>query len=234
MAYRLREGDSPALLLIHGSRCDSSDWEAVIPHLPDDLMLVTCDLQGHGESDDPTGDVTFDGLAEDVHALLEELRLDNLVVVGHSLGGMLGLRLGGMHLTRVAGLALVEGWTRLGVPFAKTGDMYGLLPADGVNRILARNAATEKRWPPGVHDAFWETVRRADAGEMLATTELPVLEIYGDRGNAPPTPASVGVPERQNIEMAWISHAGHYLLHEHPEEVGEALSSWLEIHFSGG
>ena len=49
------------------------------------------DFRGHGRSDVPGGPFTLAGLADDVLALVDRLELGGVVLVGHSLGGMVAL-----------------------------------------------------------------------------------------------------------------------------------------------
>ena len=48
---------------------------------------MTFDRRGHGRSDDPCRGYDFDTLADDIGALLDGIDLQNVVLVGHSLGG---------------------------------------------------------------------------------------------------------------------------------------------------
>jgi len=227
LAYRLRDGCEPPLVLVHGSCCDGTDWAPVLPHLAAGRMTVSLDLCGHGESDGPGGPVTFDGMARDILALADTLSLDRPVLGGHSLGGMLALRCMELAPTALRGAVLVEGWTRLGVPWTAARSMYGTLPRETVAAIRQRDIRTLARWPGTSHEEFWRTVRRADGTVTLATSDIPVLEIYGDRGESHPPGAALLVPERPNITLVWIEGAAHYLLHEAPERVGRAMADWL-------
>jgi 3-oxoadipate enol-lactonase len=86
---------------------DSGLWDAVLPAFADRTVL-TVDGPGHGGSDDPPAGWT---LEDHVGALLEVLDhhgLDRAVLVGHSWGGMVSLRLALAHPHRAAGLGLVN------------------------------------------------------------------------------------------------------------------------------
>lgn len=228
LAYWYERSREPALVLIHGAWCDARDWDAMLPFLPPGRGILRFDLRGHGQSDGPAGPVTFDDHVDDVVALLDYLDLAPPVVIGHSLGGMLGMRLAELFPRRTCGLVLLEGWTYLGVPWTAKGEMYGMLPDDIVARIKRKWEEAQQRWPQAVWNPYWETVRRADASRFLGATRLPVLEMYGDRGKPRPTREELGIPDRPNIDLAWIENAGHYLPHEVPRAVGEIISAWLE------
>ncbi|MDP6124389.1 MAG: alpha/beta hydrolase [Candidatus Latescibacteria bacterium] len=231
MAYRVRKSpDSrqPPLLLIHSSGCNSRHWDPVLPHLLGDLRLAACDLFGHGESSVGDG-ITLDLMAEDLLALVDHLSMESPVLVGHSLGGMLALRIVGRWPQRVAGAALIEGWTLLsGLKWEARKEMYGTLSNELIESTRKKSRDTYARCPERVHESFWETVKSADGSQTLMATHLPVLEMYGDRGGPIPSREHLGVLERSNVEMVWIEGAAQYSPTEAAQEVGVAISKWLE------
>jgi len=112
-AYERREGDAPTLVFLHGTGCDSTDWHTVLRALPASIDTLTLDFRGHGESTVPDEDFEFSDLAADVNLTLEILHIERPIIVGHSLGGMVGIDLSTKRT--LAGLVLLEGWTSLSV-----------------------------------------------------------------------------------------------------------------------
>ncbi len=105
------EGPSGAVF-IHGSALRTDMWHYQLPGLGDH-RLIFYDLRGHGLSQ-PVGetDFTIHRLAEDLLAVIEECKLERVVLVGHSIGGMIALEL--CHIrpdlvgSLIAGLVLVN------------------------------------------------------------------------------------------------------------------------------
>jgi pimeloyl-ACP methyl ester carboxylesterase len=85
--------DRRGVVFVHGSALRSELWHYQRDGFPG-RRLVFYDLRGHGRSQ-PKGDAdyTVDRLAQDLVAVIEALGLDEVIVVGHSLGGMLVLEL---------------------------------------------------------------------------------------------------------------------------------------------
>lgn len=91
------EGTGPAVLLLHGF-ASSADINWRRPGLVDALVeagfrVIAPDARGHGRSDKPHDPAAYanDALARDVSALLDHLGLDQVHVVGYSMGGIVGL-----------------------------------------------------------------------------------------------------------------------------------------------
>lgn len=83
-------GDGPAVVLISGLGGTAAFWKPVLPGL-DGLSVVTFDQRGLGRSSRGTAPVTISQLAQDVKHLVDHLRLDHPVLVGHSTGGCIAL-----------------------------------------------------------------------------------------------------------------------------------------------
>lgn len=80
--------NGPTALLIHGSAEGSFVWNDFAPKLAAHCKVLTVDLRGHGESDhDPERDYTLEKHVQDITQLLGELESEDLILVGHSLGG---------------------------------------------------------------------------------------------------------------------------------------------------
>lgn len=89
-----RLGAGPGALLIHGTGVSAHSWRDVMPRLARHFEVVAVDLPGHGFSSLPPGArMTLPGVAAALGDLLRELRFDPGIVVGHSAGAAIALRL---------------------------------------------------------------------------------------------------------------------------------------------
>lgn len=70
--------------------------------------MISPDLYGFGESDEPKRTVTTEDQVELILGLMDLLDVDRCVVVGHSMGGLIATQLASHHPDRVSGLVLVE------------------------------------------------------------------------------------------------------------------------------
>jgi sigma-B regulation protein RsbQ len=86
-------GSGPrTLMFAHGYGCDQSMWRHVVPAFTDDFTVVLFDYVGSGSSDasafDKTRYSTLRGYGQDVLEIIEELDLQNVHFVGHSVSSM--------------------------------------------------------------------------------------------------------------------------------------------------
>src|SRR4051794_36218841 len=86
-------GEGPPILLLHGWPQHWWIWRKVIPALAEGHRVICPDLRGFGWSEAPQGPYEISELAADMVALLDELGLDQVDVIGHDWGGYVGFLL---------------------------------------------------------------------------------------------------------------------------------------------
>lgn len=88
----------PLALLIHGTGASTHSWRGLIPLLTPNFRLLSLDLPGHAFTDMPAGGPTspqfsLPGMAQAIHTLLCVLGLSPALVIGHSAGAAIGVRM---------------------------------------------------------------------------------------------------------------------------------------------
>jgi pimeloyl-ACP methyl ester carboxylesterase len=101
MYYEIH-GTGRPLVLLHGAFMSAT----VYPALAEGRQVIAVDLQGHGRTADIDRRFTFEQMADDVAALLKQLKIDQTDVFGYSLGGKVGLALAIRHPELVRRLAI--------------------------------------------------------------------------------------------------------------------------------
>jgi pimeloyl-ACP methyl ester carboxylesterase len=101
-----RKGDP--IVLIHCYVCAMDWWDGMLPRLQRRHRVVTLDLLGHGGSEKPTSGYTPEHQATVVAEALERLEVTNATVVGHSLGGAVGVALSEQSPELVGRLAIID------------------------------------------------------------------------------------------------------------------------------
>ena len=92
---RMSGSGSTAMVFAHGFGCDQNMWRYMAPSFVDEFRVVLFDHIGAGRSDlsayNRERHGTLDGYASDVLEICEELSLEDVVFVGHSVSAMIGV-----------------------------------------------------------------------------------------------------------------------------------------------
>ena len=87
-------GSGPVLLLLHGTGAATHSWRALMPLLAENFTVVAVDLPGHGfTSGRPIGGLSMPSMAMAVGELLGALDLAPSLIVGHSAGAAIAVRM---------------------------------------------------------------------------------------------------------------------------------------------
>ena len=228
LAYYESPGDGPCLVLIPGSWGDYRVFDTLRANLPGDWRLIVVELPGHGASWPPAEDGSIERFADDVQQAVDEAGIQRFYVGGHSIGGMIAIEVAGRRPEKVSGAIPMEGWTHYSVQQ----NAFGGADATTLNeeqqrqrqesRARVRDKLTEAQIK--VFAAIWRTW---DGYEILETTKVPFLSIWGDRGRGPVKRSVLRIPDRANVEVVWITNASHSLLIERPEEVAAHMRRFI-------
>ena len=102
-------GDRLPLLFVHGYGHNARLWDSLVPDLTDHYRVLALDSRGHGDSaPDPEFRYHNAAIGRDVEAVIEQLQLERVTLVGHSQGGHACLRFAGRHPDRTDRLVLAD------------------------------------------------------------------------------------------------------------------------------
>ncbi len=167
----LRAGSGPPILLVHGIGNNAQTWASVVGPLAENHTVIAPDLLGHGDSDKPRGDYSIAGYANGMRDLLSVLDIEQVTVVGHSLGGGVALQFAYQFPERCQRLVLV-GSGGLGSELSATLRAATLPGAELVLTALAGASGVLRTALRGVEElgrlAGWKQAHDlAEAGEAL-------------------------------------------------------------------
>lgn len=154
--YYEDHGSGQPVVLIHGYPLDGHSWEKQSGALLDaGYRVITYDRRGFGQSSQPTVGYDYDTFAADLHTVLETLDLNNVVLVGFSMGtGEVGRFLGRYGSARIAKAAFLASLE----PFLlQTGDNPTGVPQEVFDGILAAVTADRYAYFTGFYQNFYNT-----------------------------------------------------------------------------
>lgn len=95
------------LVLLHGLFGSADNWGNIAKHFAQHYQVISVDLRNHGRS--PHSDSqTYEEMADDLSALCEALGLDQILLLGHSLGGKVAMQFATQYPNKVSKLIVVD------------------------------------------------------------------------------------------------------------------------------
>jgi pimeloyl-ACP methyl ester carboxylesterase len=226
-------------------------FDPLVPLLETYFHLVRLDVHGHGRSGLRVP-LTLEDMAEDFRELLLRLGLSKPVWVGHSIGGMLGMRIAHRYPDEFAALILIAATARPDPPALReqTWQLWQAFQA-GQRATIVEPAlpfffarATFREQPelirryrdwivnfPDAENAFQSAVavfNRTDITEFLSRIVAPTLAIAGSEDPAVPSAELQVIAERiPHARLMVIEQASHLVPLEKPNEVAAGMRSFL-------
>ena len=87
ISYSVYGDGNIGLVFVHGWSCDSRYWDLQVDEFKQKYKVITIDLAGHGHSGFERRKYTMDLFAEDIAAVVREIGVDKVILIGHSMGG---------------------------------------------------------------------------------------------------------------------------------------------------
>jgi 2-succinyl-6-hydroxy-2,4-cyclohexadiene-1-carboxylate synthase len=108
MFYFDTETDKPVILCLHGRWGRAEVWVDFIRYYGRQYRIIAPDQRGHGLSSKPDSDYTGEEMAGDINQLLDFLKLESVILVGHSMGGQVAGYFAALYPERVKALAILD------------------------------------------------------------------------------------------------------------------------------
>src|SRR5947199_7825540 len=233
----------PAVVLVHCWTCDSSFWRDEVAGLAKSHQVVTLDLAGHGRSGRTRRDYTMEAFGEDVKAVADALKLDRMVLVGHSMGGAVILEAAKRLGDRVVGLVPIDTLVDVDQPTdpKETDALIAKMRADyrGETTAFLRQYLFAPTTPPAVADrvvaqttSFPVEIALSalrnnwnyQAAPGFVAVKVPIVAVNGDRF---PTNFAGNRRHAPQFDAVIMKGVGHYPMLEDPARFGDLLDEAL-------
>jgi pimeloyl-ACP methyl ester carboxylesterase len=226
--YAEQYGNGTPLLLIHGNGGSIRSMSAIIPYFSKYYRVIAVDSRSHGKSTDNNDSLSFEMMADDEAAILDQLHIDSAYVIGWSEGGIVAMVLAMRHPGKVIKLASTGAnlWP----------DSTALLPSiwkeekkyyDSLHNAAFTTSKEKNDWKIFMLDWTQPNIPLSD----LQNIKCPSLIICGDHDliNIEHT-----VKIFQNIPHSnlWVlPDSGHGTLVEHTNEFDEKVHAFFQRPF---
>lgn len=162
--YQHAGTDAPVVLCLHGLTRNSADFELVAAYLADRYRLICPDQRGRGRSsyDPQPANYQPQIYVEDMFSLLDQLRLQQVIIIGTSMGGLMGMMMGAMQPRRIRALVLNDIGPEVDpVGLARIKDHAGRqAPVLSWAEAVAQTRQTQGAQFPDLNDAQWQAFAR--------------------------------------------------------------------------
>jgi 2-hydroxy-6-oxonona-2,4-dienedioate hydrolase len=250
MAHRLKKekdysyievGEGKPMIILHGLMGGLSNFDAVTDYFSEKgYKVIIPELPIYGMSLLKTNVKSF---ANYLHDFIEFLALEEVILLGNSLGGHIGLYHTKLYPKKVKALIITGSSglyeSAMGGGYTKRGD-YEVIKKKAQDVFYDPKVATK-----AIVDEVFETVNdrnkliktvaiaksaiRHNMSKDLPNMKLPVCIVWGENDTV--TPPEVGREFNEllpNSELFWIEKCGHAAMMEHPQEFNRILNDWLE------
>ena len=240
-------GSGIPVVFIHGFPFDHTIWNQMVPILKDKMRMILPDIRGFGGSPVPDGVYTMRLMAEDILLLINQLKIERAVLVGHSMGGYVSLAFTHAYPHRVAGLALCSSQAAADSPEKRQGRYQ---TAEEITRrgtrVVAEKMAAKltnrpelasqleksimKTQPKGLIGALKGMAERQDALNWLSDISVPAVVIAGEADAL--TSMERSQTMAQLLGKGWLvklPEVGHMPMLEAPQQSAEAILQVIDL-----
>ncbi|MFD9494587.1 alpha/beta fold hydrolase [Streptomyces sp. NPDC060005] len=162
--------DGPVVLLAHGFGCDQNMWRLVVPNLAKNYRVVLFDYVGSGGADSSAWSEqrysSLEGYASDVLEVCEELDLQDVAFVGHSVSAMVGVLAAAKAPQRFSSLVMVAPSPR----YIDEDGYRGGFSADDIDELLESLESNYLGWSAAMAPVIMGNPERPELGEELNTS----------------------------------------------------------------
>ena len=238
--YDVQGSGKIALVFVHGWCCNRGHWAGQADHFASRYSLVTIDLAGHGASGRDRTRWSISSFGRDVAAVVAQLGLAQVVLIGHSMGGLVIVEAARRLPAAVIGLVGADTWrnveqirtpdqtaqmvTPLRLNFKEAAEAFvrARFVATSDPALAERVAAAMSGAPPDIAVAAAQAICEYDRrlAARLQEVNVPKITI-----NARPT--NLAAARRLGITVMQMSGVGHFVMMEDAPAFNRLLDAAL-------
>jgi pimeloyl-ACP methyl ester carboxylesterase len=237
--YEVQGNGATALVFVHGWCCNRRFWDPQVEHFASHYTVVCIDVGGHGTSGRERTQWTVPAFGQDIVAVVKQQGLEQVVLIGHSMGGSWIVE-AARHLPRaVIGVIGADTWpnteqaptpaqvAEILAPFrtnfveAMHAFVRALFVPTSDPALVEHVMATMSAAPPPMAISARESVLRnvPDLQAGFRQIQAPKMLIYAEDWRPP----NMAAMQRWGIEVVPMSGVGHFMMMEAPQTFNRLL-----------
>jgi pimeloyl-ACP methyl ester carboxylesterase len=247
IAYSVYGSGNRALIFIHGWSCDGRYWINQLQSFSKKYKVITVDLGGHGNSSSTRNDYTINSFAKDIQAVVEQEAIDNVILIGHSMGGAVVASTAQLLPNRVKGIIGVDTLHDISLkisqsdfnaavkPFEKSYDKT--IRAFVANLFIQNTDKNLKRWisldmlsaakPVAIsaYSNFMDQYKTGESSSVFENMNIPVITINAKLW---PTNVKGNKSKIRYYQSIFIEGTGHFPMLEKPIQFNSLLEKAIQ------
>ncbi|WP_166727649.1 alpha/beta fold hydrolase [Mucilaginibacter gilvus] len=239
------KGDT-TLLFVHGWAINKSYWADQVVYFGKRYRVVAMDMGGFGESGTNRSKWDTWTLASDVNAVIDQLKLKNVVLIGHSMAGGVVLQAAINQPDKVIAIVGVDNFKGVGSPPMSANDKKDFVTAINAMKHNFKKITLEwfnhqlfsKTTPKDIKDRILNDVAHTDTVVAVATQEQGIYEetpnlvklkkkLYLVNSDYQPTDTTGFVRNKIPFMLTQVHGTGHFPMVEAPKEFNTQLEKVL-------
>lgn len=244
ISYEVSGKGPLAIVFVHGWSCDKSYWNKQFDYFSTKYLVIAIDLAGHGESGLERKNYTMDAYGEDVAAVVNRVKPEKVLLVGHSMGGSVILSASTKIKSKVIGLIGADTFHDLGAVITdKQKEMYiGPLKKDfkkgtynfvlsmfpkNADQALVKKIATDMSMQPakiGISSMQNLFDFSDNAAKLVKSIKVPIKSINADLW---PTNITRNKKLSKSYSVKLMKGIGHFVAQEDSNKFNSLLEEYI-------
>ena len=243
--YYIKGNEKKALVFVHGYSCSSEYWWPQLEYFSKDHTVIAIDIAGHGKSGLNRQEYSMDAFGNDVTSVIEHLDLEEVVLIGHSMGGPVIVKAAnklGVKTRLIVGVDTFHDLSTEGIGgFARTAVntmfklFYESMTEDSIDDFFIDKTDEDlARWirndalksPKHISQGTLDALLTMNYPESLRELSIPIVALNARTFRE--TKLDSNMNTYKNLQIDFMEDVGHFIMLERPVE----FNNWLETKIS--
>ena len=243
--YYIKGNEKKALVFVHGYSCSSEYWWPQLEYFSKDHTVIAVDIAGHGKSGVNRQEYSMDAFGNDVTSVIEHLDLEEVVLIGHSMGGPVIVKAAnnlGFKTRLIVGVDTFHDLSTEGIGgFARTAVntmfklFYESMTEDSIDDFFIDKTDEDlARWvrndalksPKHISQGTLDALLTMNYPESLRELSIPIVALNARTFRE--TKLDSNMNTYKNLQIEFMEDVGHFIMLERPVE----FNNWLETKIS--